>query len=366
MYRQEVVEAIRSQLKVNPTHVHVCTKKYKMVAMDVELESAEEVKKTQHCNVMIRGVTHSIGPAFSYDWRTVTVLMRNAKPARFQEATDALRAALGTGATFLAAKRGSTMRELPDFNVRVYLRLAPRVDICDVVPRVIEDDGRTVYIEWYGAPVLCTKCKKTGHSYRACPSNARRLWRPPTGRDQRTNGGRNGKPTPATTAPAEHDATAATAPRSKSGREPRRYGEVSITKRPEKNGPTKPLQKDGHGDTLLPSTSTEAADPSAGAGIGKWWRRNIDAVKAAAALSQSDFKISDDADAPTKEATAAIQHYHAKSSQKKGDADAPRTPSVSTEWGQSSRNCEERNGGSGKQCNKGDGSTLPIGLQDKR
>jgi hypothetical protein len=317
LYRKEVVEAIRSQLKVNPTHAHVCMMKYKFVAMDVELESAEEVKKIQHCNVMIRGVTHRIGPAFSYGWRIVTVLMKNAGPARFQEATDALRAALGTGATFLAATRGSTMCEIPDFYVRVYLRLAPGVDIGDVVPRVIEDDGRPVYIDWYGAPALCVQCNKPGHSYRACPRNAGRLWTPPIGRNQRTNGGgRNGKPT--TTASADHGVAAAprrtttTAPSSKPGREPCRYGKISIAKRPEKNGPTKPLQKDGHGDTLMPPTSTETVDPSASAGSEMVAEARNPAM-AATALSQSGPKTSDEADAPTKEATAATQHGVTKS-----------------------------------------------------
>ena len=209
MDRQEVMEAIRSQLQVNPLYAQ----EYRKEVMDVELANAEEVKKIQHCDVIIRGVKHRIGPAFPYNWRVETVLMVNAYPKRFKETMDAFCAALRPGATFLAATHGSTMYNVPDFRKRVHLLLGPGVHICDVVPRVIEvDSGRTVEIVWYGAPTICTGCRKLA-TYRACPRNARRLWRPPTGRDQRTNGGRrNGNPTAYSysigrTRPTGHDRT---------------------------------------------------------------------------------------------------------------------------------------------------------------
>ena len=64
-----------------------------------------------------------------------------------EKAAETLSAALDEDATLLAAMHGSSLQmERPDFCGRVYLEVGPEVRMCGVVPRMLQVDGRKIYV----------------------------------------------------------------------------------------------------------------------------------------------------------------------------------------------------------------------------
>jgi hypothetical protein len=167
-----VENALRDQLGVEIGRVQVCGSSH----IDMVLKNAEDKKKTEHGSIQVEGKVFHVGPTFSHEENVAAVILSGVDDDDSAEkATEALRAALGEGARFLAATHGSSLQmEKPDFSERVYLEVDPEVRMRDVVPRMLQVDGRKVYVIWYNAGPFCRRCGNHDHVISRCGAASRR------------------------------------------------------------------------------------------------------------------------------------------------------------------------------------------------
>ena len=86
-------------------------KAYGSTHVDVELMSDEDVEKALRSNIKVGEETYRIGPTFPHSARVVTVILEGVGDHSAGRVREVFRAALGQGATYLAATRGSSMQE---------------------------------------------------------------------------------------------------------------------------------------------------------------------------------------------------------------------------------------------------------------
>jgi hypothetical protein len=195
-----VKKALRDQLGVEVGRAQGYGSSY----VDVVMTGADDKKKVEHRSIQIGEEVYYIGPTFPYEKKVVTVILSRVDDGSAGRVTEAFRAALGKGATFLAATHGSSLqRKRPDYCERVYLEMDPGVRMCDVVPRVLQVDGKHTCVYWYNAGPFCRRCGKGNHPASRCKAA---LWRPRGRGPARPAKEGNGRSPP--TPPASAKATA--------------------------------------------------------------------------------------------------------------------------------------------------------------
>ena len=163
--KKTVLDALESQLGV----VVRRSQQYGSSHVDAEL-SDEDAEKVAHATIRVGKEKFRIGPTFPRNENVVAVILEGTSDYSAERVREAFRDALGQGATYLAATRGSSMQEVPDICDRVYLRMDPAVRMRDVVPRRIEVDGEYTYVYWYHSGPVCRRCGRGGHPHGRCNS----------------------------------------------------------------------------------------------------------------------------------------------------------------------------------------------------
>jgi hypothetical protein len=158
------MEALEKQLGITPGRYT----KYKSGIIDIKMRDGNNGMKTIHGEIMIEGRPYRVGPTFPRKQRVVTVILSDACEETIKEALEIFAAALGEGATFLAAEPDYDEEGFQTNAERVYLSVDPEKRMRDVVPRMIKVDGEPVYIGWYHAGPFCHRCGKTDHTRDRC------------------------------------------------------------------------------------------------------------------------------------------------------------------------------------------------------
>jgi hypothetical protein len=194
--------ALRNQLGVNLCRIKVVGSSH----VDVELKNEEEAKRAEHRAIHIGEVKYHIGPTFMKMDKPVPVILSELGENSTEDVVDAFRAKLGKDVRILGATHGySLQREYPGFQAKVYLSTDQGVRLKEAVPRKIDVNGDTIYVDWYHATPICHYCGRLFHTTDDCwglngrPGRERQIMLTKARRNvpKRARKGRNLQTTPA-------------------------------------------------------------------------------------------------------------------------------------------------------------------------